>query len=139
MKREHDFTQSSRRQNPFRAICTVLSLVFVVAAAPASLAHGDGKGVDLIIFGDSLSDTGNAAVLAAGITFRPFESQIPDGPYVTYRFTNGRTWVEHLAKSLGSADSAKAAFLFSDVGRNYAVGGARARDFPDRVNLTMSE
>jgi phospholipase/lecithinase/hemolysin len=137
MKRQYALTTLPRSQNPFTSICTVFCFVFLVGTAPASFAYhpDDGKSVRLTIFGDSLSDSGNAAALGAGITLRPFDNLVPDGPYFTYRFTNGRTWVEHLAKSLGSADSAKAVFRFSDVGRNYAVGGARAREFPDRVNL----
>jgi len=115
----------------------VLCLVFLVGTAPASFAHGDREGVDLLIFGDSLSDTGNAAALGAGITLRPFEALIPSGPYATLRFTNGRTWVEHLAKKIGTPDTAKAVFQFPDEGRNYAVGGGRARWESESFNLPV--
>ena len=133
MKRQSALARLSRSQHPFTAICTVSCLVLFVGTAPASFAcqKHDGESVRLTRFGDGLSDSGNAAALAAGITFRPFDNLIPDGPYFTYRFTNGRTWVEHLAKSTGSADSAKAAFLFSDVGRNCAV------ETPARANFLI--
>jgi phospholipase/lecithinase/hemolysin len=135
IKRAFAVTTSSRQQNRLTALCTVFCLVFLVGSAPASFARGDHEGVELLIFGDSLSDTGNAAALGAGITFRPFEALIPSGPYVTLRFTNGRTWVEHLAKKIGAPDAAKAVFLFPEEGRNYAVGGGRARSVPGSFNL----
>src|SRR5689334_555410 len=53
----------------------------------------------IVIFGDSLSDTGNAG-----------------------RFTNGEVWVEQLARGLGLG-VAPARF----GGFNYAVGGARTQ------------
>ena len=67
-------------------------------ALPASAAP-----LSLVIFGDSLSDTGNAG-----------------------RFSNGQVWVERLAQHLGlEARPARAG------GTNFAVGGARASGGPD--------
>ncbi len=119
---------------------TVCCLVLLVGITPVSFAHDDHhsdrhKGTHLLIFGDSLSDTGNAAALGAGITLPPFEGLIPSGPYYTLRFTNGRTWVEDLAKRIGTPETAKAVFLFPAEGRNYAVGGGRARSVPGSFNL----
>jgi len=135
MSRGFAVTISSLHQNRLMILRAVFCLVFLVGIVPASFAHGDRKSVDLLIFGDSLSDTGNAAALGAGITFRPFEALIPSGPYATLRFTNGHTWVEQLAKKIGSPDTAEAVFLFPDKGRNYAVGGGRARSVPGSFNL----
>ena len=60
----------------------------------------------ILVFGDSLSDTGNYYRLSGGS---------PPPPYAAGRFCNGPIWVEYLAASLGmeyqSAD-------------NFAVGGA---------------
>lgn len=136
MPGEYTATASSCRRNRWLTLCTVCCLALLVGTAPASFAHGDyRKGSHLLIFGDSLSDTGNAAALGAGITLRPFEGLIPSGPYVTLRFTNGRTWIERLAKRIGAPETAKAVFQFPDKGRNYAVGGGRARPVPGSFNL----
>ncbi len=135
MKARYPVTRSSRRQTRWIALCTGFCVMFLLGIAPASLADGDDEGTHTVTFGDSLSDTGNAAALGAGINFRPFEALIPEGPYFTLRFSNGRTWVERLAKKLGTPETAKAVFLDPAEGMNYAVGGARARLFPGRFNL----
>ncbi|MGB5732963.1 MAG: SGNH/GDSL hydrolase family protein, partial [Thiohalocapsa sp.] len=123
--RECTLPRLSIRRSRQTVLYTVFCLVFLVGGAPASFAHDDDDR-RLLIFGDSLSDTGNAWALGAGISFRPFEL-IPSAPYFTLRFTNGRTWVERLAKKAGTPRTAKAVFLFPRKGRNYAIGGARAR------------
>lgn len=60
----------------------------------------------IIVFGDSLSDTGNLYLLSGGY---------PPAPYAEGRFSNGPIWVEYLAAALGMS-------LAPDD--NYAVGGA---------------
>jgi len=85
----------------------------------------------LIVFGDSLSDTGNnAAVLDSAMpppgTLRtpvPISSPtfIPDFPYASNRYSNGPVWVEGLAAGLGL--SAQASLL---GGTDFAFGGARS-------------
>jgi phospholipase/lecithinase/hemolysin len=59
-----------------------------------------------IIFGDSLSDTGNFYSLTGGY---------PPPPYANGRFSNGSLWVEYLADDLGTV---------LVPGDNYAVAGA---------------
>ena len=95
----------------------------------------------LVVFGDSLSDPGNAFALTGKVSVRPF-SLIPDAPYAIggMHFTNGKTWAEVLAKDLHlpSGPAFRNPVLFT----NYAVGGARARsvtgaDLTDQVNLYM--
>jgi len=61
----------------------------------------------IIVFGDSLSDTGNFYRLNGGV--------VPPAPYAEGRFCNGPLWVEYLAGDLGMR------LLPED---NYAVGGA---------------
>src|SRR5918998_3827853 len=56
----------------------------------------------LVVFGDSLSDTGNAG-----------------------RFSNGPVWVERIAERIGARLRPS-----GEGGTNYAVGGARARGGP---------
>jgi len=88
----------------------------------------------LIVFGDSLSDPGNAFIILEGQqSIAPF-NLIPDAPYAIggHHFTNGRTWVEQLAKKMRS--KAKPAFAFNG-GTNFAVGGSRARNVGP-INLT---
>jgi phospholipase/lecithinase/hemolysin len=81
--------------------------VLPVAAPPAySFSH-------LFAFGDSLSDTGNVYTLTAGLL--PTSVIYADG-----RFTNGRVWVQDLARQLGLG----AVTPSLDGGSDYAYGGA---------------
>jgi outer membrane lipase/esterase len=123
----------------------------------------------IVVFGDSLSDPGNAFALNGGQTVSPPDygmsgltngipdviGLIPDAPYSSRRFSNGRTWIEDIAAAAGLPQSARPAVagaLFGeDDGRasNYAVGGATAADlsasggsqFPlsVQVNLFLSD
>lgn len=61
----------------------------------------------IVVFGDSLSDTGNF--------YRLTENQVPPSPYFDGRFSNGRLWIEYLAEDLGMQVLPK---------DNYAVAGA---------------
>lgn len=105
----------------------------------------------LVVFGSSLSDTGNAFVWlsapanqACGIRLNmpPYEllddNLTPDGPYARggHHVTNGATWAEGLARHLALAGNARPA-LRNDGGKasNYAVYGARAVNHPCRFNL----
>lgn len=102
-----------------------------LCAALSASAAGSFSG--MVVFGDSLSDSGNNAALL---------SQLPGGPYVvdvagdhdfsrypsTFgTYSNGPVWTQYLAESLGLA-------LVPSVlgGNNYAFGGAlTATDRPD--------
>ena len=86
-----------------------LSLVPVLAAA--------GPFLEVLVFGDSLSDTGNVfavtePVLAEAIPVSP--------PYFQGRFSNGPVWVDILAERL---DLPLRPFL--QGGTNFAFGGAQ--------------
>jgi phospholipase/lecithinase/hemolysin len=61
----------------------------------------------IVVFGDSLSDTGNFYHLTGG--------QLPPTPYANGRFSNGPLWVEYLADDLG---------MQVLLENNYAVAGA---------------
>lgn len=65
----------------------------------------------LYVFGDSLSDNGNAYLLTGGL--------IPPSPPYAQHFSNGPVAVEHLAAALGIGLSPSVL-----GGTNYAVGGA---------------
>ncbi|WP_374089591.1 SGNH/GDSL hydrolase family protein [Methylomicrobium lacus] len=109
----------------------------------------------IVTFGTSVSDPGNAFSLLAhpvsGLNLEgnvsqytpPYdalldESLIPSAPYAKggHHFSNGATWIEQFAHGQGLAAYAGPAFQSnSPKARNYAVGGARATIYPDRVNL----
>ena len=82
----------------------------------------------LVVFGDSLSDPGNAFVLTLDVSFPPFEL-IPSAPYARggLHFSNGPTWVEQLGHQLRRGYSTGPALLAPRIFSNYAVGAARAR------------
>lgn len=71
----------------------------------------------LIVFGDSLSDTGNLAAI---------RGDLPP-PYFQNRISNGPVAVEVLAERLGLRADASLHLLGRRGGTNYAVAGGRAR------------
>ena len=125
-------------------------LAFVAFAPGWAAADGLRRPFDrIIIFGDSLSDPGNAFALNGGQTISPPDygmsgvdangipdviSLVPSAPYSSHRFSNGHTWIEDFAAAVGLPQNARPAVagaLFGeDDGRasNYAVGGATAAD-----------
>lgn len=104
-------------------------VVIVLFVLPIPVATGaDSQFGRLVIFGDSLSDPGNAFVLTQTVSVRPYDL-IPSAPYARggLHFSNGETWVEQLAKDIHLSNSAGPAFRVPGVFSNYAVGAARAR------------
>lgn len=102
--------------------CAVAAGALATTLAPTSAgAVGAPAGgySDLVIFGDSLSDTGNLSIATGGA--RPGNSQ----PYFDGRFSNGLIWTDLLATGLGQAGDA-APFLAG--GNNYAFAGARTNN-----------
>jgi outer membrane lipase/esterase len=119
-----------------------LALLALVASAPA-LA---GPPHRFVVFGDSLSDPGNAFILTRDLEVPPFDSLIPSAPYArgAFHFSNGPTWVEQLSLIDRALPSAGPALLVPKVLSNYAVGGARAQqvgafDLPVQVGLFVSD
>ncbi len=109
---------------------SLLILIGIAASlgAPAALADWRGWERDyseLVVFGDSLSDPGNKFAVI-GITNDGIWEAIPDEPYDSRRFTNGKTWVEHLAKALKNYRGGLPAYRNGWFG-NYAYAGARAQ------------
>ncbi len=105
-------------------------------APVAGLAQGRTTG--LVVFGDSLSDPGNAfALLGANNTPPDYSVDpflVPDRPYARggHHLSNGPTWIEQLAKSKGLAPNANPAYQSQTLAAtNYAVAMARARDADD--------
>ncbi|MBE9045973.1 calcium-binding protein [Pleurocapsales cyanobacterium LEGE 10410] len=73
------------------------------------------ENTEVLIFGDSLSDSGNSFALTLGAI-------PPEPPYVSGRFSNGLVAVEYLAKNLGFAVNP---YYDDGIGNNFAVGGAK--------------
>ena len=146
----------------------LFSIVLAFALlAPDRASADDRRPVNrIVVFGDSLSDSGNVFALNGGQFVAPPDygmtgvvngvpevvTLIPDAPYASGRFSNGPTWIELFAGAIGLGSNAKPAVpgaLFGlDDGRasNYAVGGATAGNigvsqFPlgEQVRLFLSD
>ena len=89
------------------------SLVLCVTASSAWAVSFS----NIVVFGDSLSDTGNLGTLTGGAA-----PQTAGGAYFAGRFSNGPVWVEQLAKRLG-LPAPTPSFL---GGTNYAWGGSES-------------
>lgn len=103
----------------------VFCLNLVIAASVQA-----GEISRLVVFGDSLSDPGNYFQLFGEHRVQPFEAEnVPSAPYAIggQHFSNGPTWVEQLANSLGIAGSGSPASVAPGVFTNYAIGRSRAR------------
>ena len=100
-------------------------LLFLVVLPAWAFAQSSGG---LIIFGDSVSDSGNFFHQTGDVVKAPFEP-IPDAPYAIggHHFSNNATWVEQLAETLDLVPSAHPAVVRPGRFTNYAFGRARAR------------
>ena len=121
-------------------------LTWVVFLPISALA--DSACSKLIVFGDSLSDPGNAFALTGESSVPPYADLdpflVPGAPYAKggLHFSNGKTWVERFAKRLGANQSAGPAFRLPGVFCNFAVGSARAAgtspiDLPGQVGILL--
>jgi outer membrane lipase/esterase len=86
-------------------------LALLALLSPFAVASPIGSVNQLVVFGDSLSDNGNAAIVAAslGIPFPPL--------------SNGPLWIDQLAAKLSLPDPQP--FLAGTGGTNYAVATAQ--------------
>lgn len=95
---------------------------FVIGAAGITLAlvgsmAQAGPYSAMYVFGDSLSDVGNDALISGGAVPR---STIFTNGTTTGRFTNGNNYIDYMASYLGLSVTPSVA-----GGTNYAYGGAR--------------
>lgn len=141
----------------FRTLCVLVLFFLSIFATTESLAQQ--KPYDsIVVFGGSLSDSGNAFVVLSDpssfgfdetcnpltpMNVPPYDTLddlfIPDGTYAVggHHVSNGATWVEQLARNKGLAGFVRPALRNSGMeARNYAVGGARANEYPCRFNLS---
>ncbi len=151
----------SHHQVLFPVLIVLLTLFGLVTPVTS---HAKKKPFDrIVVFGTSLSDSGNAFVLNGDPTafidpddlegcnpgvsqnVPPYENLalnellIPDGVYARggHHVSNGATWIEQYALSQGLAGTTRPALQNDGTkASNYAVGGARAYDFRCRFNLS---
>ena len=141
----------------FKTFCVLVLLFLGMFVSSASFAQK--KPYDsIVVFGGSLSDPGNAFIVLSDpsrfgfdetcnplspLNVPPYDTLddlfIPDGVYATggHHVSNGATWVEQLARNKGLAGFVRPALRNIEMkASNYAVGGARANDYPCRFNLS---
>jgi phospholipase/lecithinase/hemolysin len=118
----------------------ILSILFLTLS---SWAHAQTTLSGMVVFGASLSDPGNAFALTGQQCTPPYSSLdlqlIPPAPYAKggHHFSNGPTWIEQLAQSLGFSSFASPAFQSNGAkAANYAIGGARARTVSSGASLS---
>ena len=132
---------TSLNSNPRKQLAAAALAAFLPLAAQA------GTFSDMVIFGDSLSDTGNLLAMTGPNSPLPtlfpqfFPVPLPPsppiGPYYAGRFSNGAIWVDGLSTRLELAGKANASGFSlgpafgdffvpaPDAGNNYAVAAAR--------------
>jgi outer membrane lipase/esterase len=117
-----------------------------LAAVPTVSARQHAPYSGIVVFGTSLSDSGNAFALRGGTNTPPDYDLnpllIPGAPYTRggHHFSNGATWVEQFARSRGLAGTVRPAYgSDSPIATNYAVGSARACDAPGDGNVNLAD
>ena len=129
-----------------RILMLVTVAVSLTLTAPTLFASYRAPYSGIVVFGTSLSDPGNAFALRGGASTPPDYGLnpflIPTAPYARggHHFSNGATWVEQFARSLGLAGSVRPAYRSeSPKATNYAVGAARACDAPNDQNVNLAD
>lgn len=104
------------KSNPIKKLVLVAALATVGVCGQAAAFTG------LYVFGDSLSDSGNNALLIGAAPGQVItgNTYVPSQPYGFGAYTNGQTWVNSFAAGLGLPISPSLA-----GGGNFAYGGAR--------------
>jgi phospholipase/lecithinase/hemolysin len=129
-----------------RAVFAALLAAALPLGAQVAAQNGPPPPIDkFVVFGDSLSDPGNAYIATGEFEVRPYDP-IPDAPYLIgrFHFSNGATWVEQLARESGLPRSGKPALQRPGIFTNYAFGRARARpvgpfDLGAQVDLFLTD
>ena len=120
----------------------VMMTVSLLASPAAAVAQS--RFSKIVVFGTSLSDPGNAFVLAGDAATPPDfmlnPLLVPSVPYSKggHHFSNGATWIEQYARTIGLGGSVRPALATNDgLASNYAVGAARA--YNDGVNFNLTQ
>jgi len=112
----------SQVRKSMRLLFTVLFFITLACSSVCISPLYAKNTKELVVFGDSLSDTGNLYYVATELRDGPV---IPyDPPYWEGRFSNGLVWVEYLADLMDVERPTPSI----DGGTNYAWGGAQTGD-----------
>lgn len=129
---------NERRLQLWAVIGFVLTMVIQVP----TWAAAETTFQSIVVFGDSLSDPGNLFALEKINITPPYDTLdpllIPNDVYAKggHHLSNGPTWIEQYARTIGLAADTRPAFQnFGVKATNYAVSGARAHDDLENVNL----
>jgi phospholipase/lecithinase/hemolysin len=126
-----------------RTLAVVTAALAVTASTLSARQHAPYSGI--VVFGTSLSDSGNAFALRGGTNTPPDYDMnpllIPNAPYARggHHFSNGATWIEQFARALGLAGAVRPAYGSESPATNYAVGAARACDAPGDGNVNLAD
>lgn len=117
-------------------ICILAVFSLLPAAAPADTDYDR-----LVVFGDSLSDPGNAYILTGMSLVPPYTDLVPEYPYARggHHLSNGSIWIEQLAKQMNLVQSVGPALRVPGVFSNYAIDRTRAcsqSPLPSYIDLT---
>jgi phospholipase/lecithinase/hemolysin len=117
-----------------------ISILAIACLLPAVASAG--RDYDrLVVFGDSLSDPGNAYILTGMALTPPYTTLIPEYPYAIggHHLSNGETWIEQLARKMELSNSAGPAIRMPGHFSNYATDRTRActeSPLPSHLDLT---
>ncbi len=135
-------------------VAVALASALCIESAAAAGAQHEPRQPRVVLFGDSLSDTGNVFAVTGQLNTPPYseldEFRVPEYPYAISagRFTNGFTWAEDAGREIGAWRSVRAALRTDRPGLNYAYGGARAgaplipnnaRDLTEQVTTYLAD
>jgi len=112
----------------------VLCLSILTLPAHAAVAEaGYAAAAHMVVFGDSLSDTGNKHAVRGLVNETPYdglnEFGVPSDPYLTedgIYFANGTIWIEAVGEAIGDFGASRPVLGPWPHAGNYAWGGARA-------------
>jgi phospholipase/lecithinase/hemolysin len=117
----------SNTMKTFNRFMHAFCILAVSCLLPAA-AFADTNYERLVVFGDSLSDPGNAYVLTGMSLVPPYTDLVPEHPYARggHHLSNGSTWIEQLARRMKLLESVGPALRVPGVFSNYAVDRTRA-------------
>ncbi len=124
-----------------RRFVVALGLALLLAAPRPASAQAPYSGI--VVFGTSLSDPGNAFALTGEHGLPPDFTlsmlNVPASPYAKggHHFSNGATWIEQYARTIGLGDSVKAGVCHHRLRASPTTpSAAHAPGRPRDVNLT---